>query len=117
MQHSENIKQLATSKAEPNQANAIFYNGVECQGEHVIEDLAQRAMHNAGLPSWTSASTAQALQQTKPRVTATCMVARVHLCIYRDFIAYDSFFMDGEGMHRAAPLPTIDENWQDASAR
>ena len=63
MQNHARINTFPKSKAEPTPTNAIFYNGVECQGEHVIEDLGQRAMHKAGLPSWTSARTAQAVQQ------------------------------------------------------
>ena len=57
------INNIPTLKAQPTRSNAIFCNGVELNGEHEIEDLGQRDINNAGLPSWTSASTAQTVQQ------------------------------------------------------
>ena len=111
------INTFPKAREQPTPSTAIFYNGVQLQGEHVIEDLGHRAMHKAGLPSWISASTAQAVQQKKPRVTTTGNVCRVHLCTYRGVSAYDTFFMDGEGMHSTAPWTTFDEDRQDTSAR
>ena len=69
------INKFPKPKAQPKPSNAIFYNGVELQGEHVIEDLGQRAIHKAGLPSWTSASTAQAVQQKAQGLQQVAMLA------------------------------------------
>ena len=91
----------AKPKAEPT-PHAVFYNGVECKCEHVIEDLDQRAMDNAGLPSWTSASTAQAVQQKAQGLQQLAMLVEF-TCVHTDFVAYDTFFMEGEGMHSPAP--------------
>ena len=41
----------------------------------MIDDLSQRAIHNAGLPSWTSASTAQAVQQKAQGLQQLAMLA------------------------------------------
>ena len=57
------INPFPKANSQQTPSNAIFCNGVELQCEHVIEDLGQMAIHKAGLPSWTSASTAQAVQQ------------------------------------------------------
>ena len=84
MQSNARIKQFAKSKDEPKPTNAIFYNGVECKGEHVIEDLDQRAMDNAGLPSWTSASTAHAVQQKAQGLEQLVLVSEF-TCVFSEF--------------------------------
>ena len=63
MENHARINQLPNAKAQPKPSNHICRNGVELQGEHVIEEFGQRAIRKAGSPSWTAASTAQAVQQ------------------------------------------------------
>ena len=57
------INHLPGAKAQPKPSNQICCNGVELQSGNVIEEHGQRAIHKAGVPSWTPASTAQAVQQ------------------------------------------------------
>ena len=70
-------------KLNQKQTNAIFYNGVECKGEHVCEDLGQRAMHNAGVPSWTSAIIAQAVQQKAQGLQQLVLVSEF-TCVFTE---------------------------------
>jgi hypothetical protein len=63
LQSHARINQLPKAKARPKPSNQICCNGVELQGGNVIEEHGQRAIRKAGSPSWTPASTAQAVQQ------------------------------------------------------
>ena len=83
LENHARINKFPTARAQPKPGNAIFYNGVEVQGEHVVEDIGQKAIHKAGLPSWTSASTAQAVQQKAQGLQQLAMFAE-YTCVHTE---------------------------------
>ena len=108
MQHNAKNKHIATSNAEPKPTNAIFYNGVECKGEHVIEDLDQRSMDNARLPSWTSASSAHAVQQKAKGLQQLVLVSEF-TCVFTEITLHRtlSSWMEPECVEQLVGQPLM----------